>query len=172
MRHQPFGVRGIAADPATQMVVYATLQHHFQRKEKIVAMRFIAAIEPGEPQIVHERRIRELWRSLDPAAHRIDQAAYACSDLVKPLDLVRNWGDLRREPAFQMVENGLRIMVNFLFILVPEIIDRVQHIDKTRHVVALVPGKVSTAPEGFAIGRRNMVSGHPPCCPIAPSAAI
>ncbi len=141
MRHQPFGVRGIAAEPATQMIIYPALQHHFQRKKKIVAMRFIAAIEPGQPQIVHERRIRELWRSLNPAAHRIDQAAYACSDLVKPLHLVGNRGDLGRKPAFQMVEHCLRIMVNFLFILVPEIIDRVQNIDKTRHVVALVPGK-------------------------------
>ena len=50
-----------------------------------------------------------------------------------------------------MVENGLRIMVNFLFILVPEIIDRVQDIDKTRHVVALVPGEVRAAPEGFCV---------------------
>ena len=154
------------------MIVDAAVEHVPKAGKHCVPVGGVAGGQPVQPEGLHERRIGEFGRAAQTAFFTVDHAENA----------VGQSGEAGRfdagglagcgEPRPDMVGQGIGALVNAFFLFIPGAVDRFQHLDEARTAISRCFGKYVPPQNGFASGVRNMVSGQPPCSPVALSAAM
>ena len=151
MRHQPFGIGGVAGEAAAQMIVDAALAHAPQRDIDRLAIAGIAAALPGAPEQLEDRHLGKFRRPADAAMDEIDLLQQALGNAVEDLrpDARARLG--QSELAQRLLQRG-DVLGHLLGIAVIGVGDGAQHLGEARPSPALLRREIGAAPEGMAVG--------------------
>ena len=154
MRHQPALVHRVARKAAAEVIVNAALTHAIQRMLDRLEKARIAGACAGPPKHLQNRRLRKLGRAAQAAIDRIEHIA----DLLRGgVELAHTDGDFVRRARLigEPCQQRRAVLLDLFRLLAEQPRHLAQNIGESRPPVALLLGKISSAPHRLRLRREK-----------------